>query len=55
MEQLIHLLEMIFLSLVIGFFIMASLTFVVITLLDMIYPSWKDLQDSSGKDLFKIP
>jgi hypothetical protein len=53
MEQLIHLLGMIFLSLLIGYAIMASLIFVGIILLDMIYPTWKDLRDSNGKALFK--
>ena len=55
MEHLTHLLQMIFLSLLIGYTLVALLTFVVITLLDMTYPSWKNLQDSDGKDLFKIP
>ena len=55
MEQLTHLLEMMFLSLLIGYTILALLTFVGIILLDMIYPSWKNLRDSDGKELFKIP
>ena len=55
MEQLMFLLMMIFLSLLIGYAIIASLTFVGIILLDMIYPYWRKLRDSNGEDLFKIP
>jgi hypothetical protein len=54
MELLTHLLAKIFLVFLIGYVLMVLLTFVGIILLDMIYPSWKKLRDSTGKKLFKI-
>jgi len=54
MELLMSLLAKIFLSLLIGYALMVLLIFAGIILLDMIYPYWKRLRDSNGKELFKI-